>query len=56
MREKHRKILEEFGASLISEERRVDGKGSKAYIVEKDGVEYRWTTIVTGKQIGRAHV
>lgn len=29
----------------------MDGKGSKAYIVEKDGVEYRWATSSVDRRV-----
>ena len=42
MRKKHKDILNKFGAILLEEEPRPDGKGPRAYIVLHDGVQYRW--------------
>ena len=42
MRKKHADILAEFGAELVREIKRSDRNDAKAYIVLKDGKEYRW--------------
>ena len=51
MRKKHEEILEKFGAELVREVRRKGRADALAYIVRKDGEEYRWATSSVDREV-----
>ena len=51
MRKKHKETLDKFGAELVREVSRADRKDALAYIVSKDGKEYRWAASSVDRQV-----